>query len=45
MAEVPHPLRLLQHIGWVVAGKVESVLLRFERRVREEYRRTGPRDN
>lgn len=49
MAEFPHPVRTLQHIGWVLAGKLEGatigVLLWFRRRIEDEYRAHGPRDN
>ena len=48
MAEVPNPVRLAQHIGWVVFAKVEGFVVRtvsrIERAVREQYARQGERD-
>jgi hypothetical protein len=45
MAELPNPVLLWRNIVTVARCKALDALMAIERRVREEYRRAGPRDN
>lgn len=45
MAEFPNPVTLWRNIATVARCKALDALMALERRVREEYRKHGPRDN